>query len=301
MMRNPLTLTIGAVLLLIFGLLLFCFQVRKSEVAMVTTFGQPTRDVPNPGPYLKWPWPIQKVHKFDQRIQNFESKFEQVLTSDNNSLLITVYVGWSISEPKVFFPRFGGSTVRAEESLEGLVRNAYSGVVGRHPFSHFIATDEKDLKLGEIEQEMLQKVQDDSRANGYGIDVKFLGIKKLGLPESVTQLVFERMQSERKLQEDKIRFEGEQQANEIRTAADLKSAKIVADAEAESTRIRGQGDAVAAKTFKVFEQEPDLANFLLKLAGLENFLKERAILILDPRTPPLDLLKAQAPSSGVKN
>jgi modulator of FtsH protease HflC len=301
MMRNPLTLTIGAVLLLIFGLLLFCFQVRKSEVAVVTTFGQPTRDVPNPGPYFKWPWPIQKVHKFDQRIQNFESKFEQVLTSDNNSLLITVYVGWSISEPKVFFPRFGGSTARAEESLEGLVRNAYSGVVGRHPFSHFIATDEKELKLAEIEQEMLQKVQDDSRANGYGIDVKFLGIKKLGLPESVTQLVFERMQSERKLQEDQIKFEGEAQANEIRTAADLKSAKIVADAEAESTRIRGQGDAVAAKTFKIFEQEPDLANFLLKLAGLENFLKERAILVLDPRTPPLDLLRSQAPAAGVKN
>src|SRR5262249_19781367 len=156
----------------------------------------------------------------------------------------------------------------------------------------------KELKLDEIEQEMLQKVQDDSRANSYGIDVKFLGIKKLGLPESVTQLVFERMQSERKLQEDQIKFEGEQQANEIRTAADLKSAKIVADAEAESTRIRGQGDAVAAKTFKVFEQEPDLANFLIELTGLENFLKERAILILDPRTPPLNLLRPQAPPTG---
>lgn len=43
MKRNPLTLVIGLVLILIFGLLLFTFQVRTTEVAVVTTFGKPTR------------------------------------------------------------------------------------------------------------------------------------------------------------------------------------------------------------------------------------------------------------------
>src|SRR5205814_3706764 len=98
-----------------------------------------------------------------------------------------------------------GSTTRAEESLEGVVRNAYSGVVGKHPFSQFISTDEKELKFTEIELEMLKKIQADVRTNRYGLDVKFLGIKKLGLPESVTELVFNRMQSERALQEAVIR------------------------------------------------------------------------------------------------
>src|SRR5438552_7207924 len=176
-MRNPLTLVIGFVLLLIFLLLLFAFQVRTTEVAVVTTFGRPTRPITQPGPYFKWPWPVQKVHKFDQRIHNFESKFEQVLTSDGYNLLIMVYVGWKIEEPDLFFPRFSGSTARAEESLEGLVRNAYSGVVGKHPFSHFISTDEKELKFAQIEQEMLERVQSDVRTNHYGLEVKFLGIK----------------------------------------------------------------------------------------------------------------------------
>ena len=49
MKRNTLTLVIGAVLILIFALLLFTFQVRKSEVAVVTTFGKPTRNVTAPG------------------------------------------------------------------------------------------------------------------------------------------------------------------------------------------------------------------------------------------------------------
>ncbi len=39
MKRNTLTIVIGAVLVLIFALLLFVFQVRKSETAVVATFG----------------------------------------------------------------------------------------------------------------------------------------------------------------------------------------------------------------------------------------------------------------------
>src|SRR5512141_17268 len=143
MKRNPLTLTVGAVLLLVFGLLLFVFQVRRSQVAVVTTFGKPTRDIFEPGPYLKWHWPVQKVHKLDRRVRSLESKFETTLTTDGFSLLVQVYVGWSISEPKVFFPKFAsGSITEAERTLDSLVRNAKNEVVGNHPFSHFISVDE---------------------------------------------------------------------------------------------------------------------------------------------------------------
>jgi len=38
------------VLIVIFALLLFVFQVRQSEVAVVTTFGKPTRNLTEPGP-----------------------------------------------------------------------------------------------------------------------------------------------------------------------------------------------------------------------------------------------------------
>ena len=300
MKRNFLAILTGVVLLLIFGMLLFMFQVRQTEVVVVTTFSKPTRQITQPGAYFQLPWPIQKVHKFDHRVHNFESQFEQLYTSDGYNLLIMTYVGWNISEPQVFFPRFGGSTKRAQESLEGVVRNAYSGVVGKHPFAHFISTDERQLKFAEIEKEMLERIQQDVRNNNYGIEVKFLGIKKLGLPESVTKLVFERMQSERQVLVTKIQSEGESEAQRIRTAANLESAKLLADAEAEATRIRGQGDAEAAKYFQVFEQEPALATFLLNLSGLEAFLKDRTTLILDQDTPPLQLLKTVPVSPAAK-
>ena len=81
------TFAIGAVLVVIFALLLFVFQVRQSEVAVVTTFGKPVRaSLDEPGAYFKWPWPIQKVYKFDQRIQNFEDKFSETYTVDKITL-----------------------------------------------------------------------------------------------------------------------------------------------------------------------------------------------------------------------
>src|SRR5262245_10977121 len=298
MKRNPITIAIGALLLLIFILLLFLFQVRTTELAVVTTFGRVSSQV-GPGAHFRWPWPIQSVHKFDQRVHTFESKFEQVLTSDGNNLLIMVYVGWQINDPAVFLTRFNGDTHKAEESLEGLIRNAYSGVVGRHPFSHFISTDEKELKFVEIEQEMQTRIQADCRSLTNGLNIAFLGMKRLGLPESVTKLVFERMESEREVKVSEIKGDGERQASEIRSRADFASAKLLAEAEADATRIQGEGEKVAAKSFEIFKQEPGLAKLLLNLKALEQLLQNRTTLILHDDMAPLHILKPhEEPGAG---
>src|SRR5580698_1814422 len=119
MKKNAVTIIIAAVLLVIFVLLLFTFQVRQSEVVVVSTFLKPTDTITNAGLYVKWPWPIQSINRFDQRVQNFEDKFSQNLTHDSTMLQMSVYVGWRISDAKTFFPKFpGGSTVAAQAQLE---------------------------------------------------------------------------------------------------------------------------------------------------------------------------------------
>ncbi len=295
MKNNPLNMAVGALLILIFALLLFLFQVRTSDVAVVTTFGKPTREITEPGLYAKWPWPIQKIQKLDKRIQNFETKFEETLTPDGYNLLVMVYAGWRISEPAAFFPKFaGGSVTEAERALEGIIRDAKNSVVGQHPFGHFISVNEKELKFAEIEAEILTRVQGRLRTNNYGMEVEFLGIKKLGLPESVTKEVFSRMGAERQVLVSKIESEGNARASNIRAEADRNAAKLVSDAEAEAVRIRGDAESQAAQSLQTMNQEPELANFLLRLAGLEMFLRERTTLILDQNTSPLDLLNRPA-------
>jgi membrane protease subunit HflC len=301
MKRNVMTIVIGAVLIVIFALLLFVFQVRQSEVAVVTTFGKPTaQPYDKPGAYSKWPWPIQKVYKFDQRVQNFEDRFSQNLTADNNNLLVMVYVGWKISDARAFFPKFaGGSTVAAQSMLESMLRSAKSAAVGKHPLSDFVNADAKQLKFDAIETEIEQAVQSQLQTNHCGIEIAFLGIKKLGLPENVTETVFQRMTSERQILISRFQYEGEAEAQKIKSAADRQAAETIANADAAATRIRGEGEAEAARVLPVFQQNPELANFLLRISALQQSLNQRATLIFDERTPPFDLfqhLPTNAPS-----
>jgi len=292
MKRNFLAIAVGALLALIVCLLLFVFQVRKSEVVVVTTFGKPTRDIGEPGPHFRLPWPIENVHRFDQRVQNFEDRFTEGLTADSFNLLSSVYVGWKITDPKAFFPKFAGSSEpisEAEKSLDRMLGNAKWGVVGKHPLADFLAPIGAGNKFATIEKEILDIIQSQVQANNYGLKIEFLGIKKLGLPESVTQQVFDRMQSERKVLADKSQAEGEAEAQKIRSEADTKAAQLLANADGEATQIRGKGEAEAAKSLSAFQKNPELANFIFRLSALEGSLKERSILIFDQHTPPFDL------------
>jgi modulator of FtsH protease HflC len=294
MKRNPLTLVIGLLLILIFGLLLFTFQVRTTEVAVVTTFGNPTRPITAPNLYFKWPWPIQKVWWFDRRVQNFEDQLTEGITRDSFNLLTSVYVGWKVSDPTAFFPRFAGSANpigAAESLLDQWLGNTKTAVVGRHPLSDFISTSDNGASFVAIEKEILEAIQSQLRTNNLGLDIEFLGIKRLQLPESVSQSVFERMTSERKVLADRSQYEGEAEAQRIRSDAERKAAELLADAEGQATEIKGKGVAEAAKSLAVFQRNPELATFIFRLDALEGSLKERSILIFDQHTPPFDLFR----------
>ncbi|MGC9942076.1 MAG: protease modulator HflC [Verrucomicrobiota bacterium] len=291
MKRNLLTVIVGAVLVLIFVLLLFVFQVRQSEVAVVTTFGKPVENIDKPGAYFKWPWPIQKVYKFDQRIQNFEDKFSETLTADNNNLIVTVYTGWRISDASKFYPKFLGSIPQAQSALENMVRNAKNSVFGSNYLSSLVNTDPKQLKFNEIEHQIQATVQADLSTNDYGISLEFLGLKKIELPEGVTASVFQRMIADRQLLINKEQYEGEKEATIIRADADRQAAETIANAEASAIRIHGEAEAAAAPTLRVFEQNPDLYIFLLRIDALKQSLNQKTTLIFDDRTPPFDLFQ----------
>jgi membrane protease subunit HflC len=299
MNRNPLILIIGFIIGIIVFLLLFTFQVRKSEVAVVTTFGKVHIQHTEPG--LKWrvPPPIQRVYKFDQRVQNFEDKPTEGLTRDGFNLITSVYVGWKITEVTNFFPTFAGYTdpiQEAERGLERLLSHAKSSVFGKHPLSDIVSATDNGTNFIVIENEILAAVQSELRAQRYGIEIDILGIKKLQIPESVTQNVFERMTSERKVLADRSQYEGEAEAAKIKSEAERRAGEMLARAESEATRIRGEGEAKAAESLKVFDQNSDLAILIFQLNALESSLKEHSILVFDPNTPPFNLFRGVSPN-----
>ena len=297
MKKTRLSLVIGALLLVIFLAVLFAFQVRSTEVAVVTTFGKYSASHTEPGLKFRLPWPIQNIYRFDNRLQNFERKFEQTTTRDAKNILVSLFVGWRISDPKIFLERFNGDSLKAEQQLEGLVRNAKNAVIGRYNFSDFISPDPKQVKFEQFEAEVLKEIQGAAK-DTYGLQVEVIGIKQLGLPEAITGKVFERMRSERERLVKQFTGEGEAKAIEIRSDADRRRDELLAKAEADALRIIGEAEAQASKDYAVFEQKPELAVFLLQIKALKESLKDRATVILDQRTTPFNLLTGDKPAAG---
>jgi membrane protease subunit HflC len=296
MKKNPLTLLVGSLLLLVFLALLFCFQVRTTEVAVVTTFGRYSRSETNAGIYLRAPLPIQKIYRFDKRLQTFERKYEQQFTRDKKSPILSVYVGWHIADPRKFLESFNGDMLKAEQTLENVVRDAKNSVIGNHDFSELISPDPAKVKFDEIEGEM-KTVMAATTLSAYGVSIDLVGIKELGLPEGLTAKVFERMKSEREKLVKKYQGEGNAEADRIRSEAELRRKELIAQAENEAQRILGGAEQEASKHYQTLQQDPDLAVFLLSLRSLEGSLKDRTTLILDERTPPFNLLKGDSISN----
>jgi len=292
MKRSPLTIAIGAVLIVIFGLLLFMYQVRKSETAVIARFGKVDRVNSQPGPGFRLPWPIETVYTLDERIQNFDTHMDELTLPDQNIILLTCYVGWKIEKPEEFFVKFDrGSIPAAESILEEDVRGAKNEVAGQHPFPDFVSADPRLMKYRQIESEILDKVQGKIANQHYGLDVKFIHIKQIALPETVSQNVFDRMTQERQYYIDKITAEGAEQARRIKADADKTALITLADADSTALKLKGQGVAEMVQSLQVFRQNPELATFNLKIEALQQLFRSNSTFIVDPSMPPVNLLQ----------
>lgn len=277
---------IAAVLVLYF----VSFQVRETQKALVTTFGKPTRSISEPGWYWKWPAPIQTIHEFDARAHLYEGIMEETTTRGGEPIVVTSYVVWKVGDPQEFLEAVqdkGG----AEEQLKSLLRDTQNSIIGQHYFSEFVNTNPDEIRFKDTEDDMYKTLKKRLADKTYGIDIKAVGIKQLGVSEEVTKDVFERMKADRKRKTEAILAAGNAEATKIKTDAESKRTELLAVAEAQAKAIRGEGDAEAAKYYKLLEADPDLAMFLRDIEALKKILKEKATVVLSAETEPTKLLR----------
>jgi len=303
-MKN-IAITVFIVLLIaVLGLYLVSYQVRETESALVTRFGKATGEITEPGWYFKWPAPIERVHKFDSRLQVFEADLGETTTKGAMPIIVNTYVVWRIAKPLEFFNSVG-TVKEAEDKLHSQLSDTQNNVVGRYAFSEFVNSEPQEIKIEEIEQEMLSDLRD-AVIDDYGIEIKTLGIKQLKVSEDVSKDVFERMRAERTRRTLATIAQGQAEATRLRTDADSKKTELLAAAEARAKAIRGQGDAEAAKYYKLLDEDPELAMLLRNLEALKKILKERSNVVISADTEPFELLKKMPdiepanPSAGEK-
>lgn len=291
--KNKSMLVLGLLVAALFVLVQVLFIVHEGEVVIRTTFGKPDpAPLDRPGLYARWPWPVQALDRYDARMQVLDGTFEQTLTRDGKTVIAKLYASWRIAEPLLFRQRVG-SMAQAALNLNGLLSNTKIAVLGQYPLSALVNVDPAAFQFETVEADMLRAAAPEARAR-YGIELAVVGIRKLTLPEAVTEQVYRRQRAEREEVAERYRSEGEGESIRIRAEADSEREKILARAHAEARAIRAEGDAAAAGFYSVFARDPELAMFLRKLESMEVMLGQKATVVLSPETEPFDLLRAPA-------
>ena len=281
----------AVVLIVGMGLVLVCFEVRETESALVMRFGKAVREITEAGLHIKWPIPIERVHKFDSRMRVFEPELGETTTKGAVPIIVNTYVVWRIDKPLDFYNANKGIIEEAEKKLRSQINDTRNRVIGLHSFGEFVNSDESKIRFASIEDEMTRGLSDSVSDANYGIAVETVGIKQLNVSEDVSKDVFGRMRAERNSETQKIISQGLALATRIRTDADSKKTELLATAEARATAIRARGDAEAAKYYELLREDPEFAIFLSNVKALEKILEKRTTYVVPTDIEPLRLLR----------
>jgi membrane protease subunit HflC len=287
-MKNIAVTIFIALVVLVMGLYLIAFQVRETESALVTRFGQPVRTITEPKLCFKFPAPIERVHRFDSRLQVFQADLSETTTKGAVPIIVNTYVVWKIAEPLKFLNSVG-TAKEAEAKLYSQITDTQNRVIGKYAFGEFVNSNPTQIKLKDIENDMLTDLKQ-TLSDEYGIEIRTLGIKQLKVNKDVTAKVFDRMKAARSLQTKATISEGEGEATKIKSDADFKKSVLLTAAEARALAIKGQGDAKAAEFYKMLEEDPELAMFLRNIDSLIKILKNRSTIVIRPEGP-FEILK----------
>ena len=264
------------------------FTVSETQQVLVVRLGEPVRVVNQPGLNFKAPF-IDTVISIDKRILDLENPSQEVIASDQKRLVVDAFARYRIKNALRFYQSIG-SIQAANIQLTTLLNAALRRVLGEVTFIK-VVRDEREALMARIRDQL------DKEADGYGIEVVDVRIRRADLPEQNSQAVYQRMQTERQRQAAEFRAQGGQNAQEIRSKADREATVIIADANSTAEQVRGVGDGERNRLFaEAYGQDPDFFAFYRSMTAYETALKSNDTRFL--LRPESDFFKFFSNSSG---
>lgn len=282
--KNVATIIAGGLLAILLVVYMSTYQVRFNEVAIVKTLGQVTHVETQPGLRACWPWPIQQVVKYDLRVNVLEDPLSEPLTQGGKPVTAQAYMAWRIKDPQLFLTKVG-SISQASAQLRTKLKSQKEAVLGSYSLANFVSTDPADMKLPEVEK-ILRDGMNRWASNMFGIEVLSVGIKRLGVPASISREIFEAMKEGRGEMVKRYQAEGQAEATKITSEANKISRQIQSFANLRAEQLRAEGQAKAAEQYKEFQKNEQFAIFLKEIGMLRMTLQTNTTLVLDWNSRP---------------
>jgi len=253
------------------------FTVDQRQYALVFQLGEVKRVITEPGLNFKIPM-IQNVRYFDRRILTLDNNEpERFITSEKKNVLVDSYIKWRIVDPNLYYISVGGDEARAKTRLNQTVNAGLREEFGKRTV-HDVISGERDR----IMEDMRVKADTDSRK--IGVEIVDVRLKRVELPNEVSEAVYRRMEAERKRVANELRSEGAAEAEKIRADADRQREVIIANAYRDAQKIKGDGDAQATAIYgQAFNQNPEFYSFYRSLEAYRASFKNKSdLLVVEP-------------------
>ncbi|KGY07169.1 protease modulator HflC [Vibrio sinaloensis] len=294
-------------------LLMSVFVIQEGERGLVIRFGRVLDDngvskIYEPGLHFKMPL-FDRVKTLDARIQTMDGRSDRFVTSEKKDVLIDTYVKWRISDfGRYYLTTGGGNALTAEALLERKVTDVLRSEIGAREIKQIVSgprnkdvlpdsdseevTTEAALEALEVDGERDQIMENvlvgttDSAMKDLGVEIVDFRMKKINLPDEISESIYRRMRAERESVARRHRSQGREKAEVIRAQADLEVATVLAEADKTARVTRGEADAKSAKIYSdAYNKDPEFFSFMRSLKAYEkSFSNKSDILVLDPKS-----------------
>ena len=274
------------------------YTVDETQFVVVTRFGEITRVERNPGLKVKAPF-IDTANRLDKRILRIDVPPTSMPDVDNQFLEVDAYVRYRIEDPRKFIERLRNEN-NARATLQQIVIAALRDEIGRSTQPQIIGGRLIGIQEDRTEVEHLENADGvDTRAaivaralatanqavqsseNDFGVTIVDVRIKRADFPEATEENIFIRMRTERSVQAQRLRAEGEQQYRTRVADVDRQVEIIAAAADREANQLRGDGEGEAIQVLaEALNQDPEFFAFRRSLQAYAAFLKDNTTLVL---------------------
>jgi membrane protease subunit HflC len=284
-MKSLGTLLTGLIVALML-LSLSAFSVDQREYAIVFRLGEIVSVKQSPGLYFKIPL-VDNVRYFEKRIVTLDwVEPDRFITSEKKNVLVDSFVKWRILDPAKYYVSVRGDEKQAEARLSQVVNDGLRAEFGKRTI-HEVISGERS-KIMDILRDKA-----DREARQMGIQVLDVRLKRVDLPQEVSDSVYQRMEAERKRVANDLRSQGAGAAEKIRADADKQREVILAEAFRDAQRIKGEGDGRATEIYaEAYSRNPEFYSFYRSLEAYRNSFRSKAdVLVLDPSSEFFKYLK----------
>jgi membrane protease subunit HflC len=270
----------GFVLLMVVAgvVVMSTFIVHEREVAIKFKLGEIVESDYTPGIYFQIPI-INNVKKYDSRVLTMDTPSERFLTAEKKNVVVNSFAKWRIVDPKTFYTATAGDERQAIARMASIINNELKGQIASKNMREVISGERATI---------MQVVTDNAgvKIRDLGIELIDVRIKKVELPENVSNNVYRRMATERQTVAKEFRSRGEEQAKQIRANADRQREEILAEAYRKSEEIRGLGDALSAKTYAdSYNQDREFYSFYRSMLAYEaSFGNNQDMILMGPES-----------------